>query len=446
MKRGNEIYKSTSSFRWPMFLRLLAILHATLIIPSWTCVSASPISERKASLRRLTSTLNTTSSVDDHNTKERSLFEFTPWWKENIHKNLNNDDLFSQDADADDDLFGHSLDDTSITIEDEGTNTTKNCTWYTLSHYIAPDTILYDSIEGVLVGLLVGLFVATCYNLCYYCCLVRCGCCPDDRVYLSKLSRKGRKARRLARPNTRRISRGRRTGCCANLRAWICCCFRKDKDGADGKGAFMLIDNETDSVSACSFDDGMDSDHSSLSLDSALSLEYGDDHLHNEYGEVTSRWDDAKIEEAAKMYFEEEEKAAAEKMLNENGGGASSIKSKSGSKKKSDRSVRSKKSNRSKKSGRSMSGRSRGGRSRRSERSRRTGNGDTSTIFSQSSSILTSDSDESYSSSESSSDSEIEMEDAMMDLDVEHRRVRMEALQMLQRAERRNNGSGSGSG
>lgn len=42
-------------------------------------------------------------------------------------------------------------------------------------------------------------------------------------------------------------------------------------------------------------DDNM-SDHSSLSQDSALSLEYGEEHLNDEYGEVIDRLKDSKVD------------------------------------------------------------------------------------------------------------------------------------------------------
>ena len=73
-----------------------------------------------------------------------------------------------------------------------------------------------------------------------------------------------------------------------------------------------------------------------------LSLEYDDNHLHNEYGEITSRWEDEKIENAAKDYFDMEEKEAfaAVQMY-----GSSTHKSSIKGKKKGvdDKSVRSKK-------------------------------------------------------------------------------------------------------
>jgi len=125
-------------------------------------------------------------------------------------------------------------------------------------------------------------------------------------------------------------------------------------------------------------------------LDSALSLEYGDDHLHNEFGEVTSRWDDAKIEAAAREYFSKEEKEYQEALRQ---------KEKKSPNRRSDI-----------KSGRSRNRNRRGG----------------SIAKSQASSILSSSSEHSfvsYASSSSGSRDGLEMEAAMMDLELAKRSI-----------------------
>jgi len=412
----------------------------------------------------------------------RSMFNIDHWLNEKLNpgnKNMitDDDDIILQDADADDYyIMMTTTEEKDQTIIDNAssmntnmnmnTNTAEehkwiprwsrkydestihqinwNCTWFTLSHYVEPDTDLYDGIEGFLIAVLFCLVTATLYNYFYYCCFVRCGCCPDDRVYTSALNKKGRRRRRKARPPKRqRMSRGRNTGggCCKQMCrsgcfCWpsSCCCpfGGKEDDEYDNKGVFTLITADTHSVTSSLHDD-LNGDHSDLSLDSALSLEYGDDHLHNEYGEVTSRWEDEKIESAAKAYFDMEEKEAYAVVQKS---GSSSQKSSIKGKKKEvlvgDKSVRSQKSGRSKKSGRS--GKSKRARDKaRSVRSGRSTNGHS--VFSQASSILTSDSDGSYRSTDSSGD-DFEMDGDLIDIEAEHQRVRLEALQMLQRAER----------
>jgi hypothetical protein len=328
------------------------------------------------------------------------------------------DDIMDTDADADDDddipamnnkqkqqhehaVMTSSSDiiDGNATMDDNSRNTHEflhihpwgnytKCKWYTLSHYISPESIVYDGIEGFLIALLVCLVIATVYNYSYYCCLTKIGCCPDDRIKKSLLSKRGR----------RRMRRKRGTeavgwGCCG------CTCFRfgaRKVRSADGKGTFMPISTYNDDSS----DDDDDSEHSSVSLDSALSLEYGDDHLHNEFGEVTSRWDDAKIEAAAREYFSKEEKEAQEtsRQKERKKRGGVSFKS---PKRRSDKIVKS---------------------GRTSNRNRRGEN----IAKSQASSILSSSSEHSfvsYASSSSGSHDGLEMEAAMMDLELVKRSI-----------------------
>ena len=259
------------------------------------------------------------------------------------------------------------------------------CKWYTLSHYISPESIVYDGIEGFLITLLVCLVIATVYNYCYYCCLTKIGCCPDDRIKKSLLSKRGR--RRMRRKRGREVV------------GWGCCsCIRfgaKKVRSADGKGTFMPISTYNDDSS-----DDDDSEHSSVSLDSALSLEYGDDHLHNEFGEVTSRWDDAKIEAAAREYFSKEEREAQETLRQKERKKRGGVSFKS-PRRRSDKSV---------KSGRTSNRNKRGG----------------SIAKSQASSILSSSSEHSfvsYASSSSGSHDGLEMEAAMMDLELVKRSI-----------------------
>jgi hypothetical protein len=261
------------------------------------------------------------------------------------------------------------------------TNYTK-CAWYTLSHYIPPDSMLYDGIEGFLIAMLLCLILATCYSYCHYCCLTRCGCLPDNRVYRSLLNRRGRKMKIKKRDQKKRG--GYCCGCCKGIRG---------RD-SDGKGAFTLLKAEN-----VAFSD--DDDHSSLSLDSALSLEYGDTQLHNEYGEITSRWDDSKIEAAAREYFAREEKEAEGKIIKSKKIGVSFNRGKPG-RKKGSRSSASRNSRR----GKRLNGRS--------------------AARSQASSILSSSSGRSLSSLDSSSSGsqdDLEMEAAMMDLELVKRSI-----------------------
>merc|ERR1719354_649235 len=152
----------------------------------------------------------------------------------------------------------------------------------------------------------------------------------------------------------------------------------------------MPIETRSSSMSS-------DDDKSSVSLDSALSLEYGDNHLHNEYGEITSRWDDDKIEAAAREYFSREEKKSQK----------IGVSFKNRAEKKGGRSIRSSAS-----------------RSRKRSKKMRRGGG--SITLSQASSILSSSSEYSLSSGDSSSSgtiNELEMEAAMMDLELVKRSI-----------------------
>lgn len=337
--------------------------------------------------------------------KDRALFlsKFLPQHQSYI------DDILDQDADADDDddngddedYNDHGYNDngnddaptgvpaTLLLGNETMSNSTKvnmfanytKCRWYTLSHYISPDSMLYDGIEGFLIAMLLCLIFGSCFSYCSYCC----GCVPDDRVYKSLLNRKGRKMRIKSRNQ-------KPSGCCRR-----CCCFGLRGRSSDGKGIFMPIETRSSSMSS-------DDDKSSVSLDSALSLEYGDNHLHNEYGEITSRWDDDKIEAAAREYFSREEKESEKKN------------------KKSQKIGVSFKNKAEKKGGRSI--RSSASRSRKRSKKMRRGGG--SITLSQASSILSSSSEYSLSSGDSSSSgtiNELEMEAAMMDLELVKRSI-----------------------
>ncbi|GFH60601.1 predicted protein [Chaetoceros tenuissimus] len=246
------------------------------------------------------------------------------------------------------------------------------CSWYTLSHYISPQSMLYDAIEGFMLALLFCMTVATIYNFCYYHFLTKYGFCPDDRTNKSLLTRRGRRRRR------KQLAKGKAPSSCFG------CCKRKNH-GYDGRGNFMPLSQSND------FSDDDDSSDSSVSLDSALSLEYGDGHLQNEFGEVTSRWDDDKIEAAARKYFTREEKQSEAKIKKK-----VTISFQKGKKKPGDR-------KRIRKNG--------------SKKSR------DSSAKSQASSILSSDSDVSYNSDGSSDYSDLEMEEAMLDLELVKRNI-----------------------
>ena len=298
------------------------------------------------------------------------------------------DDAIDQDADADDDNHTEDLVENYLKSEDVSKNWTESpftnytkCSWYTLSHYITPDSILYDGIEGCLIALLVCLLLATCYSYSYYCCLTRCGCCPDDRINESLLNRTGREKKKV-----KRILNNQARGD-GVFRCYFCFCSSASRD-KDGKGAFMPLSRQNDSS-----DD--DDAHSSVSLDSALSLEYGDSHLYNEYGEVTSRWDDEKIEAAARDYFGKEENETVANRKQKLGGLPKKIKKR---RKKSHYPTT------------TCARKKRGG----------------SVALSQASSILSSSSDNSFSYCESSSTGScdaLEMEAAMMDLELVKRSI-----------------------
>ena len=301
-----------------------------------------------------------------------------------------------EDADADD-YYQMMLINNMVnsTTPDTSSMWPSSSSWYTLSHYIEPTSILYDTIEGFFLALLFCLMVGTCYTNFYYYCFTRCGLCPDDRIEKSLLNRK---ARRMKKRNIipRRRMMERRNGAGArrdkNQPCYYCCgacfcfcCKEDDSANEDSKGDFVPLSTERDDDD--SNQDGNSSDHSSLSQDSALSLEYGDEHLADEYGENTDRLIDSKIETAAKAYFEFEEKQA--ELLQD-------------SQNILQRNVR-------------RSGGSVGNRSRRSRGTR--------SVRSQTSSILSSESGDSSSYEHSDDDHSIEMESAMMDLELAERRA-----------------------
>lgn len=320
------------------------------------------------------------------------------------------DDFMDVDADADDDdnnfqnqekvMTGTMLDNPSnssnASMHDNGNinmNMTMhvhpwgnytNCRWYTLSHYVSPQSVVYDAIQGFLIALLLCLIIATGYNYLYYCCLIKYGCCPDERVTKSLLSKRGRRRKRRGKGS------GSGSRCCG--------CFSVGASGRrnnDGKGLFMPLSNN-------SSDD--DSENSSVSLDSALSLEYGDDHLHNEFGEITSRWDDAKIEDAARDYFHKEDQESEHKLKRKERKKRGGVSFKSPNR----RSVKCVKS----------------GHSRNNKRRERCMGG--SQTKSQASSILSSSSENSFvsfASSSSGSHDAQEMESAMMDLELVKRSI-----------------------
>ena len=314
-----------------------------------------------------------------------------------------------EEEDADSDDYYQTMITNNIingtTLESLTTSPSSSAAWYTLSHYIEPTSILYDSIEGFFLALFFCLFIATFYTNCYYYCFTRCGLCPDDRIYKSVLNRKARKMRRKnIVPERRRMERRRGVGAGGKSGICYCCpssffCCAKDDDSAyydDNKGDFAPLSTERDDDD--SVQDGNESDQSSLSQDSALSLEYGDEHLADEYGENTDRLIDTKIETAAKAYFEFEEKQAEllldsqnilQRNMRRNGGSV-------------------------------------GNRSRRSRGTR--------SVRSQTSSILSSESGDSSSCGNSDDDDDddhsIEMESAMMDLELAEQRAFNKQLEM----------------
>ena len=270
--------------------------------------------------------------------------------------------------------------------------------WYTLSHYLDKNSILYDTIEGFLLAGLACLILSTFYSWTYYCFWVRFGCCPDDRLLRRKLLRKGIVPRRFWNKFGRMN--------------------RRSAMEQDGKGLFTPIgvakpdtcedEDEEDEVSFLNEnrkqkiigfhnnnDDDMDS---SLSDDSILSMEYGDVHLHDEYGEVTDRLEDNKMVNAARNYFEKKPNGL---LASTKAAVVSAVKSKK-MRKKGGKSVRSRMS-----SNRSVASRVSIGSNYTSKASQK--------------SILSSSSEECYSSSDG--EGEIEIENAMMDLELVERKL-----------------------
>ncbi len=270
--------------------------------------------------------------------------------------------------------------------------------WYTLSHYLDKNSIFYDTIEGFLLAGLACLILATFYSWTYYCFWVRFGCCPDDRLSRRKLLRKGIVPRRFWNKFGRMN--------------------RRSAMEQDGKGLFTPIgvakpdtcedEDEEDEVSFLNERRGQkiigfpnnnnDDMDSSLSDDSILSMEYGDVHLHDEYGEVTDRLEDNKIVNAARNYFEKKSNGI---LASTKAAVVSAVKSKK-MRKKGGRSVRSRMS-----SNRSVASRVSTGSNFTSKASQK--------------SILSSSSEECYSSSEG--EGEIEIENAMMDLELVERKL-----------------------
>lgn len=275
--------------------------------------------------------------------------------------------------------------------------------WFTLSHYIPAGTTLYDIIQGFLFSMLFCFIVSTCYNFLYYWCFVRCGLCPDDRIYRSLLHSQGRKKRRIgikgrfkkSRHKGPRVEDTNKSGSCCRICCCFRCCYSNSYDGYDGKGYFVPLRADT-----MYNEDGQENkrvnehqsqdlecdvdDQSSLSNESELTLEYGECQLDDEYGEGnrTDRLGE-KVDIAAQKYFFKENR----------------------SQQKFDDTI-------SKKSGKSKASR----RSRRSRAFRKKRNGKSS-VKSQASSILSSSSGESSFYSDSSSEGDdFEVAEAMLDL------------------------------
>ena len=269
--------------------------------------------------------------------------------------------------------------------------------WFNLSHYVPPDSIVYDIIQGFLIATLFCLIMATCYNSCYYCLFVRCGLCPDDRIQTSLLYKK-RKKRRKGIPNRFKNAVGN---------GWFSGWFnRNGAGGHDGRGLFVPLStmnpedfSDDDSVGGYKPVKGIEAGGSSGSDVSVLSLEYGDENMHDEYGEVSDRLHGDKVEIAAKEFFTREERASR-----------AALKAGKNSKRKRSRSRGSRRSA-------STGGKSKGSLGSWGGRSSR---------ISHDSSILSSSSEEddrSIMSSSTEGDHGLEMEVAMMDLELVERKM-----------------------
>lgn len=169
-------------------------------------------------------------------------------WQSKIHPQSADMQLviryLEQGADEDDQLFEI---DTSIGIEKDD-----DSEWFTLEHWVQPSTLLYDVIEGF-------LYVGDAFFIAWilWGCLVHCGVFPDDRLDRN----------------------------------------RRERRVKDGRGVFAPL-RDFDALNSDDEDDDKSRD----------SMEYGDAHDDDEYGEVNIEEEEKKIAQAAEEFFQKAEK------------------------------------------------------------------------------------------------------------------------------------------
>jgi hypothetical protein len=146
---------------------------------------------------------------------------------------------------------------------------------FSLSRYVDPDSILYDTIEGFFFAAIFTVVVVMLYKCCCSCC-EWCGMCPDT-------GRRRRKRRGVDGHDYAAIS--------TDL-------YRDHHDKGGGLGGIGGYRNEYG-----------DCDGSSSGADSETSMEYGE----MDDDETTDRFDDRHIGDAAKRYFDREERIGRKK-------------------------------------------------------------------------------------------------------------------------------------
>lgn len=149
-----------------------------------------------------------------------------------------------QGADEDDELFEV---DTSIGMDEDD-----DSEWFTLEHWVQPSSLLYDIIEGF-------LYVGDAFFIAWilWGCLVHCGLFPDDRLDRN----------------------------------------RRERRVKDGRGVFAPL-RDFDALNSDNEDDDKSRD----------SMEYGDAHENDEYGEVDIEEEEKKLAQEAEEFFRKAER------------------------------------------------------------------------------------------------------------------------------------------
>ena len=163
-----------------------------------------------------------------------------------------------------------------MTISGSHDDNNNNPSVLSLARYVDPDSILYDTIEGFFFAAIFTVVVVMLYKCCCSCC-EWCGMCPDT-------GRRRRKRRGVDEHDYAAIS--------TDL-------YRGHHDKGGGLGGTGGYRNEYG-----------DCDGSSSGVDSETSMEYGE---MDDDDEMTDRFDDRHIGDAAKRYFDREERIGRKK-------------------------------------------------------------------------------------------------------------------------------------